>query len=82
MYRVRSSSDPEKVVVEKESDHFVWINGRRNSKKSDYEAFFDTIDECKDWLVSIASVKLAKAESQLKYYQGQMDDILHKIKSW
>jgi hypothetical protein len=44
----RFDAEVVEVECEKKTDSYVWINGRRNSKVSDYRSYYDT--EIEAWL--------------------------------
>jgi hypothetical protein len=62
----------EAVDVEKESDCFVWINGRRNAKTSSYECYFRTFDDAKAYLLDKAECKVAVAQSTLDRARNEL----------
>lgn len=39
------------VEVERVTDASVWVNGRRRSRCGDWNSFFESFDEAKDWVV-------------------------------
>jgi len=45
MYKTTRSPKIEKIEVEKTTESSVWINGRRRSRKSSYECYFDTKED-------------------------------------
>lgn len=58
----------EKVQVERETEKCVWIkmpssNIRKTLKRSDYESYFDTFEEAKQFYVDEANNRLAKYQS-------------------
>ena len=55
-----------KVEVERETDKCVWINGRRNSKESEYDNFFDTFEEAKEFIIGFGERKVAQAKKRLE----------------
>jgi hypothetical protein len=60
----------EPVQVEKETASSVWINGRRNAKRTSYENYFDTWEEAKEFLTEYAENMLATARRSLETAQG------------
>ena len=71
----RSEGFINKVEVERETEQSVWINGRRNSKHSDYSSFFDSFDEAKAFLLAIAEKKVTLAKLRLNDAQGELGNI-------
>jgi len=63
------------VVVESWSAHFVKIEGHssRDKKRTDWQSFFNTWDEAKDWLVSKQEGRLARQKDQLKYEEEKLE---------
>lgn len=55
----------EAVEVGRETEHFVWINGRRRSRLGQYESYFDTWRLAKAHLVDVVDSKVSKLERQL-----------------
>lgn len=49
------------VKVEKETEAFVWIKGRREAKANSYHRYFDTFDEAKEYLVDVFTKKADSA---------------------
>lgn len=60
----------EQIEVERETEKFVWIDGRRNAKKSEYENYFDSFDDAKKFLMDYADDRLRKARLVLQNEQG------------
>lgn len=71
----------ETVDVERETEHSIWINGRRNSKKTSYHKYWDTWQEAHEHLLEhaerawqIAQRKLARAESEYIEIKGMINE--------
>ncbi len=76
-FKAPSYSHSIKVVeVERETETSVWINGRRNSKRTQYDNFFDTWGEAFHYLLERAETKLCVAQGRLNWAQ----DDLRKVK--
>lgn len=63
-YRTRLDEITE-MDVERETDAFVVINGRRNAKRGDWENFFDTHAEAVTHLIETQRAKVKSAEWRL-----------------
>jgi len=75
-------NDLEVVEIEKETDNSVWVKGRRNAKSNSYEAYFDTIQQAKEWVISIADRDILSAENSLMCEKKSKEDLLKKIAKW
>jgi hypothetical protein len=54
------------VTVERATDSFVWIGGRRHAKRStDYDQYFPTWDEAQAWLIERADEAVAYRREKL-----------------
>lgn len=73
---------PEKVVIEKETNDYVWMGGRRSKKNTNYEAYFETIAEGKNWLLSLAQLEIDRARDSLRYYEDQKHKLIEKMDKW
>ena len=62
------------VEIERETDAFVWIAGRRNNKRSDWENFFDTGEEAKLFLISKAQANLDAARQAVAHCEKKLDE--------
>lgn len=71
-----------KIEVERESDSYVWINGRRTAKKTNYDAILDTIDDAKKYLLSKVENKIQMAEYRLKEVQKEKEKLLESFKTF
>ena len=71
-YRARTSfrwsakAEITTVEVERETDHNVWINGRRHNKRSEYDDYFDSFDQAKSALLHCQNSINSSTEKQLK----------------
>jgi hypothetical protein len=67
----------QKVEIERETDSYVWINGYRSRKKSEYECFFDTFIEAKEFLIKKAEMSVDSCQINF----SEAISRLHKTKS-
>lgn len=81
-YKISKWSNPEAIYIERETDSFVWIKGRRNSKSTEYEKYFDTIDECKQWMIGCVDRDILSAEDRLYRLRKEKEKLLKNIESW
>jgi len=71
-YKTRASrrwgvdAEIEKVEIERETEHCIWINGRKNSKKSEWGIFHDSFDDAKNYLLSKQQSYVNSLHSQLE----------------
>jgi hypothetical protein len=65
----------ERVAVEKETESSVWINGRRNAKKTDYHSYFDTWDDAKRHLLTVAEKKVVGIRLNLERANDELGNI-------
>jgi len=65
----------EQVEVEKETEASVWIKGRRNAKRTEYYNYFDTWDEAKLYLLTVAEAKVAAIRLNLERANGELGNI-------
>ena len=65
----------EVVKIERETEQSVWIKGRRNAKRTEYDCYFDTWDEAKAYLLKQAEAQLASARSRLEHARENYDHI-------
>lgn len=83
MYKTNSINEIEKVDVERETEHTVWIiiQGDKTvspwRKRSDCWNFFDTFDEAKQFLVEKYEKIINQLEQQLDRKRKQLDKILN-----
>lgn len=68
MYKMGGWIDEiEAVEVERFNDKSVWINGRRNARKSSYEKYFETWNLAKAYLIQEISEEVKRCQNQLEY---------------
>ena len=65
----------EKVEIEKETGHCVWIKGRRINKTSELYSFFNTWDDAKSNLLERAERKVRSARIRLEGENGYLGTI-------
>ena len=63
------------VEIEKETAHFVWIGGRRYSKKTS-ECYFGTREEAKGYLVVTARKKLEDGKSRVDTLRNKLREVV------
>lgn len=76
LYRVASSFRLyiEKIEnVERETEHYYWVRGRRSSKRACYETF----EEARAEAERIAGLRLHQAELQLESAQQTLRQVRH-----
>lgn len=63
----------QRVVIERETETSVWVDGRRRAKMSEHCSYFNKWDEAKDYLLGRAVgkrdgciMRLSRAEQELK----------------
>lgn len=66
-------AEVEEIEVDRESDSSIWINSRRVAKKSNYDCYFLTIKEAKQYLMDKYQLKISHLERDLKYYQNKLE---------
>lgn len=62
----------EAVEVERETECFVWIKGRRNSKKTEYYNYFDSFNEAKSALLKNAVRALETAKKRVGFAEEEL----------
>lgn len=66
----------EKLEVTGETDHFVkLLNGRKEAKKTDWSAYFDSFDDAKNSLVDKAQNRVDSLRRQLETANGELGQI-------
>jgi hypothetical protein len=63
------------VDVERETESSVWIDGSRTSKRSVHENYFDSWEEARDYLLTMAENDLMSARRKLELAQGRVGNI-------
>jgi hypothetical protein len=64
------------VEVERFSDKFVIINGRRHNRESSYYGYCPDKDSAKQALIDYFSVKIKNAKQQVEYHEEQLKKAL------
>jgi len=62
-------------VDDRESEKFVWINGKRRSKRTDQKSYFDTFDEAKQHLLKVAEKDVNSARLDLERAKSRYGNI-------
>jgi hypothetical protein len=65
----------ESVEVEKETEASIWIEGKRNAKKTEYHNYFDTWADAKRHLLTVAEKKVAGIRLNLERANGELGNI-------
>lgn len=65
-----------KVEVEKETEYQIIINGRRSNKMSEYECFFDTFEDAKEYLIEKISKEIKNLQWKLSREQNKLNKIM------
>lgn len=55
----------ERVEVERETEHNVWVNGRQFVKRTGWDNYFDSFAEAKQYLVAQAEKEVSRLKEQL-----------------
>ena len=63
------------VEVEKETPAFVFINGRRHSKKAADHGVFDTFEDAKQFLMDIAKDELDSIKARVDHARSKLEHI-------
>ena len=64
------------VEVDKETEKCVWIRGRRNSKLSSYESYFDSFSDAKVFLINRKERRISKLQSSLDIVKKELAEIV------
>ena len=64
------------VEAERETEQCVWVDGRRQAKKSEYYNFFDNWDEAHNFLKDYAQQNVLSARRNLDYRLEYLERIL------
>lgn len=73
-----------KVEITNETDCFVQevgLKGRR-AKNTDNDAYLDTFEEAKQWLIGQSKKQIKSAEGQIKYYEDKINFEREKIEKF
>lgn len=65
----------EKVEIEKETDKFVIIKGRRSQKISENEGYFNSFEEARMFLFNYAKIKIDVYNAQVEYYRKRLHEV-------
>lgn len=63
----------ESVEVERESDSFVWVGGRRRIKISDYECYHSTGEDAKNYIIQRAQDEVDRISKQLDFAKANLE---------
>lgn len=69
----------EAVEVEKETAHFVTMQGNRVAKRSSYDNYFPSFGEAKDYLMEKATGRLESAKDALKCAQEGVNQVFEMV---
>ena len=79
MYRVgmmfRNRTGLKLVDVERITDKCVWVDGRRENKRSETSAYFHSFDDAKEFALNRATNNLKQAQSRLDDAQADQNRI-------
>ncbi len=64
-----------KVVIDRETDSSVWIEGRRHAKMSECSGYFDTFADAKQYLSDYADERLRASEAGVNRAKQYVDEI-------
>ena len=65
----------QQVEVERETEHCVWIRGRKNTKNSDFASYHDSWNEAKAFILAEAEDKAASLRRQLDIANSKIENI-------
>lgn len=75
-YKTIFNSRIEKVEIEKETNFFVFFkNGRRDGKRTEWQSYFDSFQEAKDFLITQKIIRIEQVKEKLKYYEKELEKI-------
>ena len=63
------------VAIEKETDAYVWIDGRRCSKRSTFLNYFDTWQEAHDFLSEHCELCVKEAQKNLRHARSKFEAV-------
>lgn len=73
MYKASKWIEIEKVNIVEETASFVTLeNGRRDGKRTDHHAYFDTWEEAKQWVVEIYKFKVEEYKKYLAHLEEEL----------
>jgi len=64
------------IEIDKETDSSVWVDGRVRRKYTEFESFFDTFEQAKEWLLLESKARLDQSRRQLEREQSIYGNIL------
>jgi hypothetical protein len=73
---IETTRAPVEVEVEKVTDKSVWIDGRRRSRETDWECYFETYQEAKQALIENKMAKVLAAEKELAHLRAELVKLL------
>lgn len=65
----------QEIEVYKETEASVWFNGRRYSKRTSYDNYFDTWDEAFAFLIDEAAISVARYQDCFNEAQDRMREL-------
>jgi len=76
-YKADRSWNPKITTIQadKETESSVWINGRMSRKMASCEAYFDTWDGAKAWLLEWAEDNAASARRNLESANAKLGNV-------
>jgi hypothetical protein len=76
-YRTRGLSFPgiDAIEVERETEHCVWINGRKSNKVGSWENYHDTWEQAHAFLLAEAQAALDIARNRLQQAQDTYGNV-------
>ncbi len=73
---INTANEIFQVEIEKETEHQIVFNGRRSNKMSDYDCFFNTFEEAKQYLISTVSQEIKNLRDRLNREQDKLNKIM------
>lgn len=65
-----------KIEISRESDSSVWdMQNRRHNKNGEWENYFDTFEEAKNYLIEEKNKEIKKAQEQLEYVMEKLKNV-------
>jgi hypothetical protein len=61
------------VAIEKETDKCVWVNGRRENKRSDLAAYFDEFEDARQFILRRAGRILDRTARDYEQAQSEQN---------
>lgn len=72
-------NEVKEVEVEKETDAFVYIRGRRESKRTDWRSYFDTREVAIGFITERQKAKVERARLILQAEEKQLAELEKKF---